>query len=63
MNDFTKEELIEMREAVLVINMQFHNYDFRLIEKLQSMIDNYFEHSQSEADHDYEVEKCKECGR
>lgn len=44
MNDFTKAELIEMRESVLIINMQMGNYDFTLIEKLRSLIDNYCEH-------------------
>lgn len=43
MNDFTKEELIE-----LSLTLKWYDFDnIDIIEKIQAMIDNYCEHTNS----------------
>ena len=59
MNDFTKEELQDIYDAVMDTDIaMFEN----LPSKIQTMIDNYCVHSESKANHDYSVEQCKKCG-
>lgn len=66
MNDFTKEELE-------LIYRMFHHFVYSpywrksdeeepLKDRIQSMIDNYCEHSESQSDHNYDVERCNKCG-
>lgn len=57
MNDFTKEELEKLRSAIT-------NYDYcddKLHDKLQSLIDNYCEHQETENIGGW-VWKCVKCG-
>lgn len=67
MNDFTKEELQEIVDMVNDIHngSQGHGLSlhFDLRDKIQSMIDNYCDHSLSNSNHDYEVEQCCKCGK
>lgn len=46
MNDFTKEELEQFKSNILNIRIytEIENYDEDLLEKIQSMIDNYCKH-------------------
>ena len=65
MNDFTKEELEELHYLAnyyIEMNITVHDEATQMRDKLQSMIDNYCEHSDSEPNHNYEVEQCKKCG-
>ncbi len=41
MNNFTKEELMDIKRAVLWVDV---NHDALLTDKIQNMIDNYCEH-------------------
>jgi hypothetical protein len=64
MNDFTKEELQETLfglEQWCHPSCDYPNY-IALRKKIQAMIDSYCEHEKSQADHNYEVERCKKCG-
>lgn len=71
MNDFTEEELEDLHLIYRTFctddgtqaMRQLTNLETGILNKIQSMIDNYCEHSESEANHNYEVEKCKKCGR
>lgn len=58
MNEFTKEELEELRYCVTFA----HGDDNGLADKLQSMLDNYCEHEDTRqiCDADY-VEVCADC--
>jgi hypothetical protein len=58
MNKFTKQQL-----ELLWCACDKYPAAYDLLDKIQSLIDNYCEHSESEANHNYEVEKCKKCGR
>jgi len=44
MNDFTKEELIEIRDIMKPPLWFYEKKNCELINKIQSMIDNYCEH-------------------
>jgi len=59
MNDFTKEELMDLKRAVLWVD---HEHDELLANKIQSMIDNYCEH-ESEIDIGEAPLICKKCGK
>lgn len=59
MNDFTKEEL-ETLFAVMDDGKNDCGHDDELIDKLQSLIDNYCEHEWDL--HDYTRDKCTKCG-
>lgn len=59
MNDFTKEELLQLQEA----SYYWHEgIETVLTDKLQSMIDNYCDHD-GEIGKDYPAEKCMKCRR
>jgi hypothetical protein len=45
MNDFTKEELQKIQDALIFIGTIEKNLDFYLSEKIQSMIENFCEHN------------------
>lgn len=57
MNDFTKEEL-----EIIAINICCNEKTADLLNKINSMIDNYCDHNDSRITHDYDVEKCNLCG-
>lgn len=60
MNDFTKEELIYILKCACPRNgIHFES----ACKKLNEMIDNYCEHDESQSDHNYEIERCKKCGK
>lgn len=63
MNEFTKEELQIMHKAMQIYICDFECYKQYSItkNKLKSMIDNYCEHCESEANHNYDVNQCKKC--
>ena len=65
MNEFTKEELLWLKHEVGVNIESFPNIHIAcdIYRKLKSMIDNYCEHSESEPNHDYDVEQCNKCGK
>lgn len=63
MNDFTKDELYQLSKAMEARLAFLSASESPLYNKIQSLIENYCEHSESEVDHNYEVEKCKKCGR
>ena len=65
MNDFTKDELEYLEEAV-----KFHieedyqqNPALSVLDKLQSMIDNYCEHEFIVFNKEYNHVECIKCGR
>ncbi len=62
MNDFTKEELMELWENCDVERLQcgIDNYSV-LMNKLQSMIDNYCEHDSSGGEVEDFVDTCSKC--
>ncbi len=64
MNEFTKEELIKIKDAMYGISFD-DNEERILRKKIQSMIDNYCEHEYMTflQDHNNEpfMEKCMEC--
>jgi hypothetical protein len=59
MNEFTKEELEDLRDAVFISGKPIELYD-----KLQSLLDNYCEHKK---EHVFYTESnmgiCKKCGQ
>lgn len=70
MNDFTKEELKELRASISATEINNsgaygdkNTYESakKLYNKIQSMIDNYCEHD-PERDFHVCVDKCKKCG-
>ena len=70
MNDFTKEELESIKNAMGCLNINKIlkgkvPTDVELINKIQSMIDNYCEHTESKTivnyDNDF-VSVCVKCG-
>jgi hypothetical protein len=65
MNEFTKEELIFMRDSFLqrISSSSLFKYEDyeNLHSKIQSMIDNYCDHD-GEIGIDYPAEKCMKCG-
>jgi hypothetical protein len=63
MNDFTIEELKDILAALYYSSTLPHLFVGDLKFKIHSMIDNYCAHSESQADHNYDVERCKQCGR
>lgn len=68
MNDFTKEDLHCLHNAIDIqlktVPMSKLNVQRRreLLEKLQSMIDNYCEHDFEETDSVSFIWRCKKCG-
>jgi hypothetical protein len=59
MNDFTKEELEDIYEAVMDTSIAMFIY---LPSKIQSMIDNYCDHKEKFNDYDTcPIERCKNC--
>ena len=67
MNDFTKEELEELRRCCnWVINCKDTHYTsitYALPEKLQSMIDNYCEHNSEGGECEIFVDTCSNCNQ
>jgi len=67
MNDFTKEELSILYRSLnhmLEINYFIQPSSFELLNKIQSMIDNYCEHQEKELDVDGSISiVCKNCGK
>ena len=64
MNDFTREELIEILDycdAWKPPGLGMSNFRMNTWTKIQSMIDNYCEHD-GEIGKDYPAEKCMKCG-
>lgn len=61
MNDFTKEELITLAESLPYIFHKEPGYMTALLQKIDSMINNYCEHDGARGI-DYPAEKCMECG-
>jgi hypothetical protein len=59
MNDFTKEELKELRSAIEVTRNEL-GHDDDLIDKIQSMIDNYCEHDAEIST--WQHLRCVKCG-
>jgi len=68
MNDFTKEELIKLKNGIeylpnsISISHQYLADCVVIMQKLDGMIDNYCEHD-GEIGHDYPGEKCMKCCR
>jgi hypothetical protein len=64
MNDFTKEELIELLDickAAYVYGEINPQTPSRVKQKIQTMINNYCEHG-GKIGKDYPAEKCMQCG-
>ena len=62
MNGLTKEELEELYFFTCVHKNRYKaKYPQELLDKLQSMIDNYCEHEEQYNDHDDCVQRCKKC--
>lgn len=59
MNDFTKEELEDIYEAVMDTSIAMFDY---LPSKIQSMIDNYCEHDPKASSISYTNYFCTKCG-
>ncbi len=67
MSDFTKDELEELKRCCnWVINCKDTHYTtttYGLPEKIQSMIDNYCEHTPSDAHYEqFRWQLCRKCG-
>lgn len=63
MNDFTKEELEDMHYGLVEYGELESVNVIKLSNKLQSMIDNYCEHKETEMDCDGGISLvCKTCG-
>lgn len=62
MNDFTKEELQQIQAwATTDIDLSPSELEVNLFDKIQSLIDNYCEHSQHLYYGDIPVGECTEC--
>jgi hypothetical protein len=61
MNDFTREELNELRASRCYHMDDNFPHEDTLFMKLQSMIDNYCEHEICEEDYNYQPLRCKAC--
>jgi hypothetical protein len=63
MNDFTKEELKELLDAIRwkLGEGQADSLTFPLEAKLKSMIDNYCEHELVRIDYDCNPDRCVTC--
>jgi len=67
MNDFTKEELFSLKADILFVRASIGNIDWSecILVKLQSMIDSYCDHVDSEFKgnfYDIDLNLCKKCG-
>ncbi len=64
MNDFTKEELIDLNVIISVWHAKYieDKEIGKLSEKIQTMIDNYCDHD-GEIGKDYPAEKCMKCNK
>lgn len=68
MNDFTKEELMGLKNIVLQSREDYPamHADKELtivLDKIQSMIDNYCEHQNKSRSYGYEpIDRCDDCG-
>lgn len=65
MNDFTKEELVDLLsicEGGIYDDHPIEDWKLSLQNKIQSMINNYCEHD-GEIGKDYPAEKCMKCHR
>jgi hypothetical protein len=56
MNEFTKEELMELQWAIIEVRNSHSLYD-----KLNFLINNYCEHPEKYEDFDYSPMRCKTC--
>ena len=61
MNNFTKEELDELRSSRCYHLDNNFPYEDSLFMKIQSMIDNYCEHETTYTDYDSQPIRCKKC--
>lgn len=64
MNDFTKDELKRLLGILtdrMATELTYYNIDIKLEPKIQSLIDNYCEHSQHFYYGDIPVGECTEC--
>lgn len=62
MNDFTKKELNDLRASRCYHMDDSYPSNDKLFMKLQSLIDNYCEHENTEFMRDIGIDKCKLCG-
>jgi len=67
MNKFTKGDLIWLREVALNVGDEHYlirkSESFKsLVQKLQSMIDNYCNHEFSPCEGNYSISTCEKCG-
>ncbi len=64
MNDFTKEELELICQFFNIAIEDFQEPDetYKLRDKIQSMIDNYCEHTWQEIFNERTYSQCKKCG-
>lgn len=62
MNDFTKEELVEMSVGIAWwLEGDCCEFNSKLIDKLQSMIENYCEHESAHIDYNHQALRCNQC--
>lgn len=62
MNDFTKDELMELKYWLEHADDSVDAIDhYNLMNKLQSMINNYCEHESGYIDYDYNPIRCNAC--
>ena len=63
MNDFTKEELQDLLSTIGAVRVYTDTpcWDEELFNKIQSMIDNYCDHSGHIGVHDWKT--CNDCGQ
>jgi hypothetical protein len=62
MNDFTREELMNLSDAILYCRLESRREKLLLIrDKIKSMIDNYCEHDVCAIDYDQQPLRCKKC--
>ena len=59
MNEFTKEELLELKDGLSYLN----GFSFSIYSKIQSMIDNYCEHEFSILPAPYFLMMCAKCDK
>ena len=65
MNDFTKEELIEIKRCVKYMCEEgitpYSCLTLEINKKLQSIINNYCDHESAYIDYDHQALRCKKC--
>ena len=63
MNDFTKEELEQIKSWADLIRKMATDVSVHrsLLKKLEIMIDNYCEHESARIDYDHQALRCNKC--